>query len=54
MISNLVIFIFGVVIFGAWIVGSFLEFKKMDDNPKDYEEKRNIDHVVEKILDKKE
>ena len=34
MISDTLIFIFGFVIFGAWIVGTILEFRKMAKKPK--------------------
>lgn len=39
MISDTLIFIFGFVIFGAWIVGTILEFRKMAKNPKKYQKK---------------
>lgn len=36
MISNTVIFIFGAMVFGVWLIASFLEFRKMSKNPEDY------------------
>lgn len=37
MISDAIIFIVGVMAFGIWIIASYLEFKKMENKPKDYQ-----------------
>lgn len=36
MISDTLIFIFGAVMFAIWIIGSFIEMRKISKNPKDY------------------
>ena len=36
MISNTFIFIFGALMFGIWGVASYLELKKINDNPDDF------------------
>ncbi len=40
MISNTFIFIFGTVVFGTWLIASFIEFRKMANNPKKYRSKK--------------
>jgi hypothetical protein len=48
MISNTFIFIFGTLIFGFWLVGSFLEFRKMAKNPENYQTGGNLDSTPKK------
>jgi hypothetical protein len=45
MISNAAIFIFGTLIFGVWIVASYLEFRKMENNPEDYRKPGSINFL---------
>jgi hypothetical protein len=52
MISNTIIFIFGTLIFAIWIIGSFLEFKKMEEHPEEYQGKRNHDVLIKGDQDK--
>ena len=48
MISNAFIFIFGTLIFGIWLIGSYLEFRKMAKNPEKYRTGGNIDSPSKK------
>ena len=36
--SDTFIFIFGALVFGTWLVGSLIEFRKMAKNPEDYQD----------------
>jgi len=36
MISNTFIFIFGTAMFSIWGIASYLEMKKINDNPEDF------------------
>ncbi len=42
MITNNIIFIIGVIVTVIWLVGSFLEFRKMDKNPGRYNKRQNV------------
>ena len=41
MISNTFIFLFGTIIFGTWLIASYIEFRKMDKNPEKYQGKQD-------------
>ncbi|MFT5279415.1 MAG: hypothetical protein ACI9P8_001051 [Bacteroidia bacterium] len=36
MISDTLIFSFGVLMFAIWIIGTLLEFRNMSDKPEEY------------------
>lgn len=48
IITKIILITFSVFLFGYWLVKSYREFRKMEENPDDYSKKKKVRYWIEK------